>query len=126
MIMKVIRLKTILSYLPEISFLLMAIYWFIDNLMATPTHINYLMIVIALFVVAQMVWRIRTFAYILSVLLGLGSLYMILAVFSEFSEFPKGDPRGIKFLLTGTSIFIVLAAMAIVMPFKYFYRKETK
>lgn len=124
--MRAINLKSIISHIPEISFLLMAIYWFLENLMASPSNINYFMLAVLLFVSALMIWRIRVFALILSIILGIGSLYMLLAVVSEFKEFPKGSPEGIELLITGSLIFLVLAGMAIWMPIKYLRESKGK
>ena len=122
--MKPIKIKTILSYVPEFVFLIMAFVWFMDNFMATPSHINYFMIAIAAFIIALLVFRIKALAFILAVVLGLGSIYMLFAVFSEFNEFQKGDPAGLKLLITGLAIFIGLTSMAIIMPVKYFSEKR--
>jgi hypothetical protein len=114
------KLKTILSYLPEASFLVVALFWFIDNLLAS--HVNFFMVVIMALVAILLIWRIKALAVSLSVCLGIGSFYMLLAVVSEFQEFPIGDPNGLKLLVIGLLIFIALMAMSFTMPLKYIYR----
>ena len=118
--MKVTRFKTLLSYLPEASFIVMALVWFLDNLLASPSYFNIPMLGIIVFIVALVIWRIKAFAITLSAILGLASFYMILAVISEFNEFPKGDPESYKLLITGLAIFLSLVAMSVVLPIKYF------
>lgn len=116
---KVFNFKKLISYLPEISFLFVACFWFMDNLMATSAHVNYFMMAVALFVLILIIWRNRTFAVVLSVILGTGSFYMFLAVLSEFNEFPKGDPEGLEMVVFGLLIFITLMVMSVIMPKKY-------
>ncbi len=118
-----IQFKKILSYLPEVSFLGVALYWFIDNLLVSPHYINYPILIVILFIVALIIWKIKAFAITLSAVLSIGSLYMILAVISEYKEFPTGDPDGYKLLFTGLAIFISLIGMSVLMPFKYFKKR---
>lgn len=63
-------------------------------------------------------------AYLASVVFGLGSFFMILAVMSEFHEFPAGDANGHKLLLTGCSIFASTLIMSIILALKYSLKKE--
>jgi polyferredoxin len=59
----------------------------------------------------------------LSILLGVGGLFMILAVLSEYSEFPAGDTEGLKLLLIGVLLFVILTVMAFILPRKYLCRQ---
>lgn len=122
--MKPINVKKILSYLPEVSILAIALGWFIENILATPSYFNYLMLAIIVLISALIIWRIKAFAITLSVLIGLGSFYMLLAVLSEYSEFPKGDPDGHKLLFTGLLIIASLITMSIIMPIKYLSKSK--
>lgn len=121
--MKAIPFKKILSYLPEASMLGVGLYWFIDNLLVSPSYINYPILAVILFVLVLIIWRVKAFAITLSVLLSLGSLYMVLAVISEYREFPSGDPDGKRLLFTGLAIFLSLIVMSAIMPIKYFKKK---
>ncbi|MDR1525245.1 MAG: hypothetical protein LBS79_08360 [Tannerella sp.] len=117
--MKKVNVRKVLSYLPEMSVLLVAICWFVDNLLGAFAVNGYALGMIGV-MLALLIRRSRVLAVVLSVITGLGSVYMLLAVLSEFHEFPDGDPTGMQFLVTGGLIFISLGIMAVLMPWKYF------
>ncbi len=124
--MKTPKVKRVLSYLPEILILLTAVYWFADNLSAPSSRINYLMIGIILFISGLLILKNKTMALFLSLALGVGSIYMLLAVLSEYKEFPAGSPEGLKLLLIGTLLFSIILLSAVFLPIKYFRNnKET-
>lgn len=122
--MRTINFKKTLSYIPEVSLLIISLFWFFESLIRT-SEVNYLMILLTLAVAAIMIWRIKSLALILSAVLALVSLFMLLAVFSEFNEFPKGSAEGTKLLLTGSLIFTTLLGMSALMPIKYFAKKKS-
>ncbi|WP_350455815.1 hypothetical protein, partial [Macellibacteroides fermentans] len=101
-----------------------AIYWFLDGLLAT-SNINYLMLAVILFMSLLVILKNKTMALFASLLIGVGSLYMIFAVLSEYSEFPRGDANGFKLLLTGAIIFLSTLLISILLPIKYFKRKQS-
>ena len=104
--MKKMNLIKGIQYIPEVFIVLMAIYWFLDGLLAT-SNINYLMLAVILFMSLLVILKNKTMALFASLLIGVGSLYMIFAVLSEYSEFPRGDANGFKLLLTGAIIFFI-------------------
>ena len=109
-------LKKGCRYFPEVLLILLSIYWFLDGI---NTQINYFAIGLFAIVSTLVLWKNKALAILLAALLGLGSLWMILAVWSEYLEFPKGSPEGVKLLVIGMFIFLVSFACAIVMPVKY-------
>ena len=123
-IMKKMNLIKGIQYIPEVFIVLMAIYWFLDGLLAT-SNINYLMLAVILFMSLLVILKNKTMALFASLLIGLGSLYMIFAVLSEYSEFPRGDANGLKLLLTGAIIFLSTLLISILLPIKYFKRKQS-
>ena len=110
-------LKKGCRYFPEVLLILLSIYWFLDGI---NTQINYFAIGLFAIVSTLVVWKNKALAILLAALLSLGSLWMILAVWSEYLEFPKGSPESVKLLAIGMFIFLVSLACAIVMPMKYF------
>jgi hypothetical protein len=78
------------------------------------------MIACGLILSTLIIWKNKYFALSLSIILALVSLYMLLAVFSEYKEFPSGDRSGLQLLLVGGLIFISLLAVSIFLPRKYF------
>ncbi len=121
--METSKLKKVLHHIPEVLILLVALYWFLDNLLATPSHVNYFMLAVIAFVSALIVSRNKIMALLLSLIIGVGSLYMLLAVFSEYHEFPKGDADGLKLLLVGVSMFVLTLSASIFIPIKYFKKQ---
>ena len=122
-IMKKMNLIKGIQYIPEVFIVLMAIYWFLDGLLAT-SNINYLMLAVILFMSLLVILKNKTMALFASLLIGIGSIYMIFAVLSEYSEFPRGDANGLKLLLTGAIIFLSTLLISILLPIKYFKRKQ--
>ena len=122
-IMKKMNLIKGIQYIPEVFIVLVAIYWFLDGLLAT-SYINYLMLAVILFMSLLVILKNKTMALFASLLIGIGSIYMIFAVLSEYSEFPRGDANGLK-LLTGAIIFLSSLLISILLPIKYFKRKQS-
>ena len=123
-IMKKMNLIKGIQYIPEVFVVLVAMYWFLDGLLAT-SYINYPMLAVILFMSLLVILKNKTMALFASLLIGLGSLYMIFAVLSEYSEFPRGDANGFKLLLTGAIIFLSTLLISILLPIKYFKRKQS-
>ena len=123
-IMKKMNLIKGIQYIPEVFVVLVAMYWFLDGLLAT-SYINYPMLAVILFMSLLVILKNKTMALFASLLIGIGSLYMIFAVLSEYSEFPRGDANGLKLLLTGAIIFLSTLLISILLPIKYFKRKQS-
>ena len=123
-IVKKMNLSKGIQYIPEVFIVLGAIYWFLDGLLTT-SYINYLMLAVILFMSLLVILKNKTMALFASLLIGIGSLYMIFAVLSEYSEFPRGDANGLKLLLTGAIIFLSTLLISILLPIKYFKRKQS-
>ena len=123
-IMEKMNLSKGIQYIPEVFIVLVAIYWFLDGLLAN-SYINYPMLAVILFMSLLVILKNKTMALFASLLIGIGSLYMIFAVLSEYSEFPRGDANGLKLLLTGAIIFLSTLLISILLPIKYFKRKQS-
>ena len=121
--MKKVNLKEALPYIPEIILLCGAVVYFLSDLIIM-SSINYMMAVGILLILAVLRWRSKVFSLCLSIILGLVSFYLQLALLSEFSEFPTGSAEGRKMLLIGSFIFISLIVISVLMPMKYFRKNE--
>ena len=119
--MNTIKLKTAIKYSPEVIFLLFFIGASIGG-----NKFSYLGIVPSIVLLILIIWKNRFLALTLSILFGLGSLWMLLAAASEYKEFPQGDPAGIRLLLTGSLLSLFALTMSIAMPFKYFLKNKSK
>ena len=117
--MKSLNPKKALPYLPEILLFIAIGISFLGELIET-SSVNYFMIACGLILFTLIIWKNKYFALSLSIILGLVSFYMLLAVFSEHKEFPSGDRNGWQLLLVGGLIFTSLLAVSIFLPRKYF------
>ncbi|MDH6535325.1 hypothetical protein D0T51_09115 [Parabacteroides sp. 52] len=130
-----VKLRFIWTFLPEITISTLALLGIMDFIIAlfkdciTPLlYVSlFFWIIILASHIGQFFWKNLTVSMVSSILFGLGSLYMVLAVVSEYSEFPAGDPEGLRLLLVGISLFGGLAIMAFIMPWKYIrmYQKSS-
>lgn len=126
-------MKTILQklwrFLPEIFYLAIFTTMLVDILWRpiagirpfdTFDMVSFVIVVVLIGLLAgQFYWKNFRLGMTLSVIFMAGSFFMILALLSEFSEFPAGDPEGIRMLLVGSLIFIPSGILAAVMPWKY-------
>ncbi len=117
--MKKKSLKKNLSFIPEILLMAGIVFGVIEELIRTST-INYFMIACLAILGVLMIWKNKHLALIISCLLGAVSSYFILALLSEYGEFPVGDKEGIKMLVTGLLLFGSLIILSVIMPIKYF------
>ncbi|GEM_PF-2091778 len=115
------------TFLPEICITIIVLLLFINSVLvlfsqessSMPYYIIGVELILLVSCIGQFFWRNTIISIIHSMLFGLGSIYMILAAFSEYSEFPAGDPAGIRLLIVGLLLFGSLAIIAFVMPVKY-------
>ena len=121
--MKKVNLKEVLPYMPEIILLGGAIAYFLSDLIIT-SSVNNLMAVTILLILTILRWKSKFLCLCLSIILGLVSFYLQLALLSEFGEFPTGSLEGRKMLLIGSLIFISLIVVSVLMPLKYFRKNE--
>lgn len=120
--METLNLKKIAQFAPEMLLLAVALFMTVENFLVS-NIVNYPMLLLVAFVSIMLLSKNKYMALLTSVVIGIGSLYMVLAVLSEFYEFPKGDSSGLVLLLVGLSICLVSLALAVVMPIKYFREK---
>jgi len=118
------NLKKVLKCIPEILLLIGGFSCLLSELIWTSSiSLNFLNGLIVLGIIAilsLLIWKNKYIALYMSMLLGFVSFYFILALLSEFSEFPVGSQEGIKMLLIGGLICGGLLAISIIMPIKYF------
>lgn len=120
-------MRNVLTFFPEICITLITAYLAFESIYAAITSgsgiLNYVIagifILLLAGIIAQFYWRNIIVSTIYSLLYGIGSLYMILAVLSEYSEFPAGDPNRFTLLIVGTLLFGGLGVLCIIMPWKY-------
>lgn len=117
--MKTQQVKNGLSFLPEAIFLSVPLFILISDLLMS-SSVNYIMLILAGAVLGMILLKSKYIAFSLSSVIVLGSAYMLLAVLSEYYEFPAGDGEGRNQLLFGFILFGGIIILAVTMPFKYF------
>lgn len=108
-------LKKISLDLPEYILLAAVVfYWF-----SAAIFINYVAIMLLIGFILQIVFKFRIVGIVLPSLLMLTSFYMLLALISEFNEFPTFNYEAKKLLFVGLAIFMVSMLVSGLMFFKY-------
>jgi hypothetical protein len=111
-------MKKILYLTLEVFFIGLAAFWIKDNYSANGS-INYFAIAIVAIMIFQLLFQNRIVGFAVGGILAMFSLYMVLAVRSEYNDFPSGSAEGIKFLIMGESLFLLSALSAIAMICKF-------
>lgn len=109
------KTKQILLKLPE--YLLIAavlFYWMSAGLIINPIAIG----LIAL-LVFQIIFKNKVIGLMIPSLLILTCLYMLLALMSEFNEFPSFNAEAKTLLFVGLAFFISTMAVSLLMIYKY-------
>lgn len=110
-------MKKYLLLLPEFVILGLSTYWFFDNYLAS-SHINYYAVAVAFVVIFQMIFKLKFLGIAIATMISAFSLYMVLAVFSEFSEFETVNSEALQFLLFG----LLLCFFGVVSSGLLFYK----
>ena len=109
------RVKTFVLQLPE--YLLIAavlFYWF-----STGLAVNYIAIGLIIVLILQIIFKNRIVGIIIPSILVMISLYMLLALMSEFNEFPTFSSDAKELLVVGLSYFISTIIVSGIMIYKY-------
>tara|TARA_R110000868_G_scaffold148867_2_gene371096 strand:- start:13 stop:375 length:363 start_codon:yes stop_codon:yes gene_type:complete len=108
-------LKKITLDLPEYILLAAVVfYWFSAGVV-----INYVAITLVIGLILQIVFKFRILGIVLPSVLMLLSFYMLLALISEFNEFPTFNYEAKKLLFVGLTIFMGSMLVSGLMFFKY-------
>lgn len=109
------KLKRIAFQVPEYLLIASVIfYWG-----SAGWGINYIAISLLAILVLQIIFKNRIIGIIIPSLLTLASLFLILAVISEFKEFPTVNAEAMKLLLVGLVYFTSTILVSGVMFYKY-------
>lgn len=115
------RLKKISLNLPEYLLIAAVIfYWTSSGMVINPIAIGLIIVLIL-----QIIFKNRIVGVLIPSLLIMTSLYMLMALMSEFNEFPTFNSDAKKLLFVGLSYFISTMTVSGIMIYKYI-TKETK
>jgi hypothetical protein len=116
------NLKNGLRYIPEVLLLIGGIFCLSGELASNIpiSLISGLILFGVLAVFTLLIWKNKYYALTISIILSCISIFFLLALLSEFSEFPSGSKDGAQMLLFGGLLFGGLFAISVIMPIKYF------
>ena len=126
--MEIEKVKKGLWYIPELLLLAGGFFCLLSELInASLISLTTIagLIIFEIIVITLLIWKNKYLAFCISFLLGCVSFYFILALLSEFSEFPVGSSDGIRMLLVGGLLFGGLLIVSIIIPIKYFKKRTT-
>lgn len=110
--------KKYLLLIPEILIMLLSAYWFLDNYLGRGV-INPFALGVFLILLAQVIFQNKFIGMFMATITSLFSLYMVLAVISEFREFPTVTAEAMRLLLFGLLFCMLLFASSIIMIYKF-------
>lgn len=110
--------KKKLFLLPEILLILVTIYWLVDNFLIS-SYFNVFAFVVFLILLFQSYYQNKYLGLLLASLIFLFSIYMVLAVLSEFHEFKTVDPKAIQLIGFGFFLCYLMFSAAILMFYKF-------
>jgi len=118
------KIRKVLPYTLEILLLGTAVVCFIGEWIGASSFTSFSgMMVFGILVIAiLLIWKNKYLALSIAILLGGASAYFLLALLSEFHEFPAENQERWQMLLIGIAIFGSLLAASLIMPKKYFAR----
>lgn len=117
--------KELSNWTPETYFLIFAFWWALSPLLTfqnlTAGDINYHACILALVLILQFYLKSRALGLIVSGILALFFVYLILALWADFS-----DNGSIRFLVLGGFLVVTSIMMAILMFLKYKHQIREK
>jgi hypothetical protein len=118
-------MKKIVLLLPELIILILSCLWLIDNYRVS-SIINYYALSVAIAMVLQLVFKFKIVGLSMAIIIALFSLYMVLAVVSEFNDFPQVNFEALKLLVVGIYFCFLGFIAATIMAYKYVIKSVDK
>ena len=110
--------KIQLFLLPEILLIIVSLYWLFDNLTISG-YFNIIAFAVFLILLCQLFFQNKYIGILIASLIFLFSIYMVLAVLSEFHEFKTIDTKAIQLIGFGFILCYVIFSAAILMFYKF-------
>ncbi|MGC4040233.1 MAG: hypothetical protein QM710_05445 [Flavobacterium sp.] len=110
--------KKYLLFLPEILIAILSIYWFLENYLSRGV-INPFALAVFLILIFQIIFQNKFIGMFLATITSLFSLYLIMAVISEFREFPSVNFAAMQLLLLGLLFCMLLFTSSVMMIYKF-------
>jgi energy-coupling factor transporter transmembrane protein EcfT len=113
--------KLILSKVPEYYLIFLAF----ASGYKPPLHLAPFAMGLIVIFSMQLIFKNKITGIVIASLFGVGNLYFLLAMLSEFSEFQKFSDGARQLLFVGLPLFVTNLIMAVVMVCKYAPSRET-
>jgi VIT1/CCC1 family predicted Fe2+/Mn2+ transporter len=110
-------MKKYVLLLPEFILLCITAYWFIDNF-TIQNHFNPYAFGVFVVLLLQVFFQNKFVGFLLATLISLFSLYMVLAVISEFNDFPTASAEAFQLLSFGLLLCFLGISSAIALFYK--------
>lgn len=104
--------------LPEFILLGLSTYWFLDNFIGG-NHFNPFALAICVVLLLQVFFQNKYIGFSMAVFISLFSLYMVLAVISEFRDFPAASAEAFQLLGFGLLLCFLGFSAAIAIFYKF-------
>ena len=115
-------MRKFLNILAQILLIIVVVYyWYDTSILFNPVAIGLLLLLVLELSIRNLILTVFS-----SSVIGLLSLYMMLAVLSEYNEFPVGDAEGFKLLVVGLFIFISTFALSVLMSVRRLFYSSHK
>lgn len=111
-------MKKYVLALPEIILLGLTSYWLLENYISG-NHFNVFAFIVLIVLFLQVIFKNKYVGFFMAALISLFSLYMVLAVFSEFREFPAANYDAFQLLGFGLLLCFLGLSSAMLMFYKY-------
>jgi hypothetical protein len=115
-------MKKYVLLLPEFILLCITAYWFIDNFVLQ-NHFNPYAFGLLLVLLFQVFFQNKIVGFSLATIILLFSLYMVLAVISEFNDFPTASAAAFQLLSFGLLLCFFGFSAAIALFYKLLSKK---
>lgn len=113
-------MKKYILDLPEFILVGISAYCFLENFIGT-NHFNPFAFTVFFILLFQIYFKNKYVGFILAWLISLFSLYMVLAVISEYRDFPTlSSEEAVKLLVVGLGFCFLAFGSAVLMFYKYF------
>jgi magnesium-transporting ATPase (P-type) len=115
------KIKQTALQLPEYLLIAAVVFYWISSAVV----FNPLAIILIAVLVLQIIFKNRIVGLVIPGLLIMACFYMLLALMSEFNEFPTFNADARKLLVVGLSFFLSTIAVSVLMIYKYASPKPT-
>ena len=111
-------MKNLLKTLPEFYFIVLGVFWITGDYFSGG-QINYIALLITWLIFLQTFYKNKVLGLIYGNSLALVSVYMLLALLSEYKEFYADSLQSMRMLVGGLGLFGIGLVMAVLMIYNY-------